>query len=112
MAGGEDERFGLELVDITHLVGDSGFGVFKSVAEAGGIIKGIKAPGCAGWSRREIDQLIDLSRAFGAKGPWALVGAVRASRVVTLPGDLLERPGPRLVDALEKLVALLAEEKR
>jgi aspartyl-tRNA synthetase len=63
-----DLRFGLELVDVTDLLGKSGFGVFRSVAEAGGIVKGIKAPGCAGWSRREVDQLIDLVRTFGAKG--------------------------------------------
>ena len=63
-----DLRFGLELVDVTKLLGSSGFAVFRSVAEAGGIVKGIKAPGCAGWSRREIDQLIELARTFGAKG--------------------------------------------
>ena len=40
-----DLRFGLELQDVTELLGDSGFGVFRSVAESGGIIKGIKVPG-------------------------------------------------------------------
>ncbi len=47
-----------------------------------------------------------FSRAFGADGRWRLVPAVRAGRVVTLPGGWLERPGPRLVDALERLAAL------
>ncbi|MBI3970490.1 MAG: aspartate--tRNA ligase [Chloroflexi bacterium] len=63
-----DLRFGLELVDVTHLLGTSGFGVFRSAAERGGMIKGIKAPGCANWSRREIDQVTQLARSFGAKG--------------------------------------------
>ncbi|MDQ3703416.1 MAG: aspartate--tRNA ligase [Chloroflexota bacterium] len=63
-----DLRFGLELVDVTDLLGTSGFGVFRSAAEGGGIIKGIKAPGCASWSRREIDHLTDLARTYGAKG--------------------------------------------
>lgn len=45
--------------------------------------------------------------AFGPKSPWALVPAVRAGRVVDIPGALLERPGPRLFDALEVLVERL-----
>ena len=63
-----DLRFGLELVDVTQLLGQSGFGVFRGAVENGGIIKGIRAPGCAGWSRREVDTLIELARTFGAKG--------------------------------------------
>ncbi len=63
-----DLRFGLELVDVTALLARSGFGVFQSAVEAGGIIKGIKAPGGAAWSRREIDRLVELARSFGAKG--------------------------------------------
>lgn len=39
-------------------------------------------------------------------GAFRVVPAVREGRVATLPGDLLERPGPRLVDALEALAAL------
>ncbi len=39
-------------------------------------------------------------------GAFSVVPAVREGRVATLPGDLLERPGPRLVDALEMLAAL------
>jgi aspartyl-tRNA synthetase len=63
-----DLRFGLELVDVSQLLGSSGFGVFRSAVENGGIVKGIKVPGSAGWSRREVDALIELSRSFGAKG--------------------------------------------
>jgi iron complex transport system substrate-binding protein len=46
--------------------------------------------------------------AFGAALGSALrvVPAVRAGRVAAVPGDLLERPGPRLVDALEALAAI------
>ncbi|HEU5314769.1 MAG TPA: aspartate--tRNA ligase [Chloroflexota bacterium] len=63
-----DLRFELELVDVSQLLGQSGFGVFRSAVERGGVVKGIKAPGCAGWSRKEVDALIELSRSFGAKG--------------------------------------------
>lgn len=47
-----------------------------------------------------------FTRAFGGEGRWRLVPAVRDGRVVALPGSALERPGPRLVDALELLAAL------
>ena len=36
---------------------------------------------------------------------WRLLPAVREGRILRVPGALLERPGPRLVDALEILVA-------
>lgn len=42
--------------------------------------------------------------AFGPSSRWSVVSAVRERRVLVLPGELLERPGPRLVDALERLV--------
>lgn len=45
-------------------------------------------------------------RAFRGDSRWALVPAVRDGHVVTLPGDFIERPGPRLVDALERLASL------
>lgn len=46
-----------------------------------------------------------FARAF-ADARWRLVPAVKEGRVVALPGDLLERPGPRLVEALERLAAV------
>ena len=44
--------------------------------------------------------------AFRPDVRWKFVPAVRDGRVTSLPGGLLERPGPRLVDALERLAAL------
>jgi iron complex transport system substrate-binding protein len=46
-----------------------------------------------------------FGRAFGDTR-WRLVKAVSAGRIVVLPGSLLERPGPRLVEALERLAAV------
>jgi aspartyl-tRNA synthetase len=63
-----DIRFGLELVDVTDLVRDSGFKVFDSVAAAGGQVRGINAKGCGGYSRKQIDELTDYVGQFGAKG--------------------------------------------
>ena len=42
-------------------------------------------------------------------GPLAILPAARLGRVLKIPGDWIERPGPRLVDALERLVDLLGK---
>ena len=63
-----DLRFGLELVELTDLVRNSGFKVFADVAAGGGIIKGINAKGCARFSRKEIDDLTSFVAIYGAKG--------------------------------------------
>ena len=63
-----DLRFGLELVELTDMVANSGFKVFADVAAGGGIVKGINAKGCARFSRKEIDDLTEFARIYGAKG--------------------------------------------
>ena len=69
-----DIRFGMELVDLgSILVGPdgtpaSGFGVFDIALAAGGHVKAIVAPGMAGITRREIDELTERAKRFGAKG--------------------------------------------
>lgn len=63
-----DIRFGLELVDIGELVAGSGFKVFESVLEKGGDVRGINAKGCADFSRKDIDELTEYVKQFGAKG--------------------------------------------
>ena len=63
-----DLRFGLELEEITDVVQQSEFKVFQSAAESGGTIKGMRAPGCSGYSRRQLDELTEFARERGAKG--------------------------------------------
>ena len=63
-----DLRFGLELADLTDLLGQSDLQVFRAAAESGGKIKAVRAPGCAGYSRRELDELAAIAKAQGAKG--------------------------------------------
>ena len=63
-----DLRFGLELVDVGDLVAGSGFKVFASVVAGGGQVKGINAKGCAGFTRKEIDDLTQYAAIYGAKG--------------------------------------------
>lgn len=63
-----DLRFGLELKEITSLVDETDFKVFKEVKKSGGIIKGILGPGCASFSRKQIDDLTAYVGNYGAKG--------------------------------------------
>jgi len=69
-----DIRFGMELVDLGPALRGadgtpaSGFVVFDSALAAGGRVKAIVAPGMAGITRREMDELTERSKRFGAKG--------------------------------------------
>jgi aspartyl-tRNA synthetase len=63
-----DMRFGVELFDASDLVAASGFRVFSEAVASGGQVKGICAPGCATYSRRQLDELTDLAREHGAVG--------------------------------------------
>ena len=63
-----DTRFGMELVDITDIVKNTGFKVFSSVAQSGGVVKAINAKGAGDWSRGDVEKLADIAAENGAKG--------------------------------------------
>ena len=63
-----DIRFGMELTDVSSIVAESEFRIFASTVADGGLVKGIRAPGCASYSRSQIDELTALVAEEGAKG--------------------------------------------
>ncbi len=63
-----DLRFEMQLFNLSTVVKDSGFGVFKNAVAAGGEVKGIVYPGGANVARREIDELTEFVKQYGAKG--------------------------------------------
>jgi aspartyl-tRNA synthetase len=63
-----DTRYGMELSDLTETFRGSGFQAFAKVVESGGVVKGFAAPGAAGWSRKELDGLIQEAKSRGAAG--------------------------------------------
>jgi len=63
-----DTRFGLELNDVSELAKGSDFKVFTAAVEAGGQVKGFAAPGMAGLSRKELDDLTEEAKIYKAKG--------------------------------------------
>ncbi len=62
-----DTRFGLELFDIGDIILQSEFDIVKKTLQAGGIVRGIRIPGGAKYSRKEIDDITKLAVSFGAK---------------------------------------------
>jgi aspartyl-tRNA synthetase len=126
-----DTRFGMELVDLSALFQDSEFKVFQSALSAGGEIKGIRVPGAAGYSRKEVDELTAFAQRFRAKGLVSIAldedGSLRSSIAKFLspvesdglrraleagPGDLLllVADQPTVVaEALGRLRLLLGE---
>jgi aspartyl-tRNA synthetase len=63
-----DLRFGMELVDLTDLAGQTQFGVFTGAVQSGGIVKCIRVPGGGQLPRSATDALAEWSKTFGAKG--------------------------------------------
>jgi len=102
-----DTRFGLELKDVSDIARASDFKVFVQAIELGGQVKGFAAPGMAKLSRKEVDDLTNEAKVFGAKGlAWIKVtdsgfespiakffkeGQVgeMAARLAAKPGDIM-----------------------
>ena len=63
-----DIRFGMELHDVTDMVRDCEFAVFKGAVENGGSVRGINAKGQGGMPRKKIDKLVSFAKDYGAKG--------------------------------------------
>ncbi|MFC1847452.1 aspartate--tRNA ligase [Chloroflexota bacterium] len=63
-----DLRFGLEIGDLSDIAGQTDFSVFRSAINDGGKVKGICSPGCANYSRTQLDELNMLAQSLGAGG--------------------------------------------
>jgi len=100
-----DTRFGLEMIDLTALGAQSEFGVFKQAVESGGGVRGLVVPGGAGKSRKEIDDLTEKAKLYGAKGlAWARVtetglegGSAKFLDAPAVTSALGARPGDLLL---------------
>ena len=63
-----DMRFGMELKNVSEVVKNTEFAVFKGALENGGSVRGINAKGQGAMPRKKIDALVDYAKGFGAKG--------------------------------------------
>ncbi len=89
-----DIRFGLELTDISQIVSRSDFKVFTGTVEAGNKVRAIVAPGCAGYSRKDIADLEEIAKDAGAKGLAAIAveedGTPKSSIAKFFSDDLMQ----------------------
>lgn len=89
-----DIRFGMELRDITDLAAGSGFSVFENAVASGGHVRGINAAGLGDYTRKQIDELTDFAKQFGAKGlayiAFTSEGEVRSTFAKFLSPNLLQ----------------------
>ncbi len=110
-----DLRFSLKLFDVSESVSNSGFGVFKNCVESGGIVKGIRYPGGASLSKKEIGALEEFCKEFGAKGlAWIAAGPDGAEFAYTSKNGLgLRSPIVKFFSEaeLEELISVSGMEK-
>ena len=90
-----DIRFGMELVDLTDALRGVDFRVFADPIAAGGAVRAVVAPGCAGYSRKQLDELTDVARRGGAAGlAWLAVepdGSLRGPPAKSLDAGVQAR---------------------
>jgi aspartyl-tRNA synthetase len=108
-----DLRFGMELADISDVVAGCGFRVFAETVASGGLVKGLNASGCGGYSRKQLDELTALVKEFGAKGlAWLALdekGEVRSSFAKFLTDEQVQAIVNRLVGAPDDLLLFVAD---
>lgn len=63
-----DLRFEMKLCDVSDLVKDAEFSVFKSAVASGGVVKALRVEGGSKFSRKEIDEFTEVAKIYGAKG--------------------------------------------
>jgi aspartyl-tRNA synthetase len=108
-----DLRFGMELADISDIAAECDFHVFAEAVAGGGLVKGLNATGCGGYSRKQIDELADLVREFGAKGlAWLALGdegEVRSSFAKFLSDEQVQAMVNRLDGQAGDLLLFVAD---
>jgi aspartyl-tRNA synthetase len=109
-----DLRYSLELVDISDVVAGSEFGVFASAVATGGQVKALRAPGCAGYSRRQTDELQEIAHIGGARGVVFIAvedsGQLRTSISKFFTADQLRTIVARLGGEPGDLLILIADQ--
>ena len=103
----------MAFTDVTELVKDTEFKVFRSVIDNGGIVKGIVVPGDAGIPRRELDDLVEYVNRYGAKGlAWACFnedGSIKSQIMKFLGEDTIRNIGEKMGAKGGDLVLMIAD---
>ncbi len=105
-----DLRFGMELRDLSDVVAESGFGVFRDTVANGGSVRGISVPGYAGCSRSQIEELNNIARSLGAAGLVTMALSNKAVDIASLTMDQVKSVAARFltVEEVRTIAELLA----
>ena len=63
-----DTRFAMELIDLSPSLAGTDFAPYKTALDAGGQVKAINVKGGGRYSRKQLDELTDTAKRFGAGG--------------------------------------------
>ena len=96
-----DMRFGMELHDVSEVVKDCDFVVFKSALENGGSVRGINAEGQGSMPRKKIDKLVEFAKGYGAKGLAYIAIAEDGTRKSSFAKFMTDEEMDALVRAME-----------
>jgi len=85
-----DLRFGLEIGDLTDIAAQTAFTIFRSVISSGGRVRGICAPGCAGYTRHQLDELNKMVRELGGEGLITMALGTEAGSLSDLTPEMVK----------------------
>jgi aspartyl-tRNA synthetase len=108
-----DTRFDLELRDVSDLAASCKFKVFTDAMASDGTVRGVRLPGCAGYSRKDLDGLTDYVKVFGARGlAWLKVaeGKIESPIAKFFSPERLEQIRQRLEGAPGDLLVFVADQ--
>lgn len=104
-----DLRFGLEIGDLSDIVAQSDFAIFRSAIAKGGTVRGICAPGCAAYTRSQIDDLNRMVREQGAGGVVTISLGTSAGSVDDLTMEMVKSIAAKFLtlDQVKQMAARL-----
>ena len=119
-----DLRFGMEIRDLSDIFAQSSFSIFRSAIAGGGRVKGICAPGCASYTRSQLDELNKMVRGLGAEGLVTMalgsgagslndltIEMVRSVAAKFLTLDQIKEMAERLGASMGDLLLIIADKK-
>jgi len=108
-----DLRFAMELADLTGIAAKSEFAIFKDAIAQGGKVKGICAPGCAGYSRSQLNELNRLVQELGGAGLLTLSLGAESGDLSTLTMEEVKSVAARFMtlEQVRQMAQLLGANK-
>ena len=105
-----DLRFGLEIRDLSDIVARSDFAIFSSTVAQGGRVKGICAPGCAGYTRHQLNELNELVKGLGAGGLVTILLGTSSGSLDDLTSEMVKSVAAKhlTLDQIKEIAGRLA----